>query len=454
MIIAIIVVFILGYMAIALEHPLKVDKTASALFLGMLLWTMYAVGVLSGDIFPDRNMDLLNGSIIEHMGDISEILFFLIGAMTIVELIDVHGGFSIITERITTRKKRKLLWLLSFVTFFMSAVLDNLTTSIVMIMLLRKLISEQKERWIFGSMIVIAANSGGAWSPIGDITTIMLWVRGNVTTEGLLSNILLPSIVSMLVPLAIISTRLDKAVLPPVAISATGNDTVTKSDKNRFFIFGVVSLLLVPVFKSLTHLPPFIGVLFFLSLLWIYTEYYYNNKTVNKEREYRILRVLSRIDIPTILFFLGILMAVAVLQETGILANMALYLDKKVHNVYIINIVLGILSSIVDNVPLVAAAMGMYPLADPAALSSLPAAEAAYAMNFVQDGIFWEFLSYCAGVGGSMLIIGSAAGVVVMGFEKINFIWYLKNISLLALLGYLAGAAFYIFQVWLVRTLA
>ena len=454
MIIAIIVVFILGYMAIALEHPLKVDKTASALFLGMLLWTMYAVGVLSGDIFPDRNMDLLNGSIIEHMGDISEILFFLIGAMTIVELIDVHGGFSVITERITTRKKRKLLWLLSFVTFFMSAVLDNLTTSIVMVMLLRKLISEQKERWIFGSMIVIAANSGGAWSPIGDITTIMLWVRGNVTTEGLLSNILLPSIVSMLVPLAIISTRLDKAVLPPVAISATGNDTVTKSDKNRFFIFGVVSLLLVPVFKSLTHLPPFIGVLFFLSLLWIYTEYYYNNKTVNKEREYRILRVLSRIDIPTILFFLGILMAVAVLQETGILANMALYLDEKVHNVYIINIVLGILSSIVDNVPLVAAAMGMYPLADPAALSSLPAAEAAYAMNFVQDGIFWEFLSYCAGVGGSMLIIGSAAGVVVMGLEKINFIWYLKNISLLALLGYLAGAAFYIFQVWLVRTLA
>ena len=454
MIIAIIVVFILGYMAIAMEHPLKVDKTASALFLGMLLWTMYAVGVLSGDVFPDRNMDLLNGSIIEHMGDISEILFFLIGAMTIVELIDVHGGFSVITERITTRKKRKLLWLLCFVTFFMSAVLDNLTTSIVMVMLLRKLISEQKERWIFGSMIVIAANSGGAWSPIGDITTIMLWVRGNVTTEGLLSNILLPSIVSMLVPLAIISTRLDKAVLPPVAISATGNDTVTKSDKNRFFIFGVVSLLLVPVFKSLTHLPPFIGVLFFLSLLWIYTEYYYNNKTVNKEREYRILRVLSRIDIPTILFFLGILMAVAVLQETGILANMALYLDEKVHNVYIINIVLGILSSIVDNVPLVAAAMGMYPLADPAALSSLPAAEAAYAMNFVQDGIFWEFLSYCAGVGGSMLIIGSAAGVVVMGLEKINFIWYLKNISLLALLGYLAGAAFYIFQVWLVGTLA
>ena len=454
MLTAIVVVFILGYMAIALEHPLKTDKTASALFLGMLLWTMYAVGVLSGDIFPDRNMDLLNGSIIEHMGDISEILFFLIGAMTIVELIDVHGGFSVITERITTRKKRRLLWLLSFVTFFMSAVLDNLTTSIVMVMLLRKLISEQKERWIFGSMIVIAANSGGAWSPIGDITTIMLWVRGNVTTEGLLSNILLPSIVSMLVPLAIISTRLDKAVLPPVAISATGNDTVTKSDKNRFFIFGVVSLLLVPVFKSLTHLPPFIGVLFFLSLLWIYTEYYYNNKTVNKEREYRILRVLSRIDIPTILFFLGILMAVAVLQETGILANMALYLDEKVHNVYIINIVLGILSSIVDNVPLVAAAMGMYPLADPAALSSLPAAEAAYAMNFVQDGIFWEFLSYCAGVGGSMLIIGSAAGVVVMGLEKINFIWYLKNISLLALLGYLAGAAFYIFQVWLVGTLA
>ena len=447
MLTAIVVVFILGYMAIALEHPLKTDKTASALFLGMLLWTMYAVGVLSGDVFPDRNMDLLNGSIIEHMGDISEILFFLIGAMTIVELIDVHGGFSVITERITTRKKRKLLWLLCFVTFFMSAVLDNLTTSIVMVMLLRKLISEQKERWIFGSMIVIAANSGGAWSPIGDITTIMLWVRGNVTTVGIISKVFLPSLASMVVPLLLISHKLKGEEQQKSASGNDGKAYIKKSDRRRLLILGVLSLVLVPVFKSITHLPPFIGVLFFLSLLWIYIEYYYNRKKTEDGQEHRLPSILQRIDIPTILFFLGILMAVAVLQETGILGNVATYLDEHVHNVYVINLVLGTLSSIVDNVPLVAAAMGMYPLVDPATLAAMPAAEAAYAMNFVQDGVFWEFLSYCAGVGGSMLIIGSAAGVVVMGLEKINFIWYFKNVSLLALLGYLAGAAVYIAEV-------
>ncbi len=447
MLTAIVVVFILGYMAIALEHPLKTDKTASALLLGMLLWTMYAVGVLSGDIFPDRNMDLLNGSIIEHMGDISEILFFLIGAMTVVELVDVHGGFSVITDKITTRKKRRLLWLLCFVTFFMSSVLDNLTTSIVMVMLLRKLISSQKERWIFGSMIVIAANSGGAWSPIGDITTIMLWVRGNVTTEGIMTRVFLPSIASMVVPLLLISYKLKGEEEQKNRDGEAEKACVKKGDRTRLLIFGVLALVLVPVFKAFTHLPPFIGVLFFLSLLWIYMDYFYNRKKSVDGSEHRLPSILRRIDMPTILFFLGILMAVAVLQETGILGSVAKYLDEHVHNVYVINLVLGFLSSVVDNVPLVAAAMGMYPLVDPATLASLPAAEAAYAVNFVQDGVFWEFLSYCAGVGGSMLIIGSAAGVVVMGLEKINFIWYFKNVSLLALLGYLAGAAVYVAEV-------
>ena len=447
MLTAIVVVFILGYMAIALEHPLKTDKTASALLLGMLLWTMYAVGVLSGDIFPDRNMDLLNGSIIEHMGDISEILFFLIGAMTVVELVDVHGGFSVITDKITTRKKRRLLWLLCFVTFFMSSVLDNLTTSIVMVMLLRKLISSQKERWIFGSMIVIAANSGGAWSPIGDITTIMLWVRGNVTTEGIMTRVFLPSIASMVVPLLLISYKLKGEEEQKNRDGEAEKACVKKGDRTRLLVFGVLALVLVPVFKAFTHLPPFIGVLFFLSLLWIYMDYFYNRKKSVDGSEHRLPSILRRIDMPTILFFLGILMAVAVLQETGILGSVAKYLDEHVHNVYVINLVLGFLSSVVDNVPLVAAAMGMYPLVDPATLASLPAAEATYAVNFVQDGVFWEFLSYCAGVGGSMLIIGSAAGVVVMGLEKINFIWYFKNVSLLALLGYLAGAAVYVAEV-------
>lgn len=452
MLVAIVIVFVLGYMAIALEHPLKVDKTASALFLGMLLWTMYAVGVREGSIFPDVNMDIVNESIIEQMGDISEILFFLLGAMTIVELIDIHGGFSVITDRITTKKKRKLLWLLCFVTFFMSAVLDNLTTSIVMVMLLRKLVRNSRERWLFGSMIIIAANSGGAWSPIGDITTIMLWVRGNVTTEGIMASVFLPSLVSMIVPLAIASRVLKGEMVSVPEDNSNRDNFITSSDKKRIFVFGVLALVLVPVFKSFTHLPPFIGVLLTLSILWIYTEFFYNGKSVAKDKQHRIPKILRRIDMPTILFFLGILLAVAVLQVTGILAGLAAYLNESVHNVYVINLVLGALSSVVDNVPLVAAAIGMYPIVDPATLASMPAAEAAYMANFVQDGIFWEFLSYCAGVGGSMLIIGSAAGVVVMGLEKINFVWYFKKISFLALLGYLSGAAVYILEVWL-RTL-
>ena len=440
--IAIVIVFILGYAAIALEHPLKIDKTASALLLGMLLWTMYAVGVLNGNVFPEVNIhDLVSshGSIRHHLGEIAEILFFLMGAMTIVELIDVHGGFSVITDKIKTRKKIKLLWILAILTFFMSAVLDNLTTSIVMVMLLRKIISDQKDRWIYASMVIIAANSGGAWSPIGDVTTIMLWVKGNVTTVPIITSLIIPSFLSMAVPV-LLASRYLKGELAPISADTECKKEccVTFRERNQIFILGVLALLLVPVFKTLTHLPPFIGVLLTLSLLWVFLELMYNKKCLDKSQEHRVPSILQRIDMATILFFLGILLAVGVLQEVGILKNVANYLTENVGNVYIINIVLGILSSIVDNVPLVAAAMGMYPIAEVGAVG--------FDAFCVQDGVFWQFLAYCAGVGGSMLIIGSAAGVVVMGLEKINFGWYLKKISLLALLGYLAGAGWFILQ--------
>ncbi|MBQ8422630.1 MAG: sodium:proton antiporter NhaD [Coprobacter sp.] len=460
MLVAIVALFIVGYMAIALEHPLKVDKTASALLLGMTLWVLYAFGaetivpMVCGEEFKEflagasaslQNAPLaqqciefiLNVQIIEHMGDISSTLFFLIGAMTIVELVDVHGGFSIITDRITTRKKRKLLWVIACITFCLSAVLDNLTTTIVMIMLLRKLVTDQRERWLYASMIVIAANTGGAWSPIGDVTTIMLWVKGNVTTGALITYVLLPSIVAMIIPVMIASRKL-KGELPEGNRVVTHSDFISPREKKTLFYLGVGGLIFVPIFKAITHLPPFIGILFVLSVLWIFTELMYNSKMLEKAEEHRVPRVISRIDTPSILFFLGILMAVAVLQVTGILQSTANWLDHTVNNVYIINIVLGILSSIVDNVPLVAAAMGMYPVVDPGAMG--------YMANFVQGGVFWQFLSYCAGVGGSILIIGSAAGVVAMGLEKISFGWYLKNVSWLALVGYLAGAVVYILE--------
>lgn len=426
MLFAIVAVFIIGYLLIAMEHVIKINKSATALLLGMILWVMYSC----------MGVGHLDEKIIEHMGDITEILFFLIGAMTIVELVDIHGGFSIITERITTRKKKKLLWILSFVTFFMSAVLDNLTTSIVMVMLLRKLVKDQYERWLYASMIIIAANSGGAWSPIGDITTIMLWVKGNVGTLSLIKYDLLPSLVAMLVPLLLIGRMLN-GELEPIEEDGTEKSTtaLSKNESNWFFYLGVGGLIFVPIFKAITHLPPFIGMLLVLGILWIFTEILYNRKQLSdKIHEKRLPAILSRIDAPTILFFLGILMAVAVLQETGILGSAAAWLDITVGDIYVINIVLGMFSSIVDNVPLVAAAIGMYPLATP---DMVLANE--FMMNFVPDGTFWLLLSYCAGVGGSMLIIGSAAGVVVMGLEKMNFVWYLKKIAWIALLGYLAG---------------
>lgn len=463
MLTSLIVLFFIGYLAIALEHPLKVDKTATALMLGMLLWVIYALGaeyivplldgeslqayVASHPVLQNQSLHkqalsyVTDVNLVHTLGDVTQTLFFLIGAMTIVELVDIHGGFTVITSRITTRDKRRLLWVICTVTFVFSAVLDNMTTTIVMILLLRKIIDDQHERWLYAGMIVIAANTGGAWSPIGDVTTIMLWVKGNVTAVALIKRVLLPSVVAMVVPGLIVARSLKGEITESGQPHADQTHGMSYKERLTIFCLGVGGLLFVPTFKSITHLPPFVGMLFVLGVLWLYTEIFYNGKRMERRKEHRLPQVISRIDMPSILFFLGILMAVAVLEHTGILAATAAWLDEEVHNVYAINVLLGMMSSIFDNVPLVAGVMGMYPVEDPSVTG--------YAANFVQDGIFWEFLSYCAGVGGSLLIIGSAAGVIAMGLEKINFGWYLKHFSVPALLGYLAGAGVYILEVLL-----
>ena len=434
MIPVIIVIFVLGYACIAMEHKIKVDKAASALVMFGLIWVAYAL------FANDAN---IGGELMEHLGGTCETLVFLIGAMTIVELIDRHGGFFIITRRITTRKKIGLLWLLSIVAFFMSAVLDNMTTTIVIVMMLRRIITKPMERWIFAGIIIIAANSGGAWSPIGDVTTIMLWMRGNVTTVPLVMYLIVPCIVSLLVPLLIISFRVQKqpdsmlrADSPKLKLPAGVGEAFSRA----VFIMGVSGLLLVPVIKATTGLPPYVGVMFVLGILWVVTEVLYGHKRgVEESAKNRVSKVIEHIDMPTILFFLGILMSVAGLQSAGILGSIATYLDENVHEVFTIATSVGVLSSIVDNVPLVAGCMGMYPVVTPEVLATC--ADPVYMQAFTQDGLFWLLLTYCAGVGGSILIIGSAAGVIAMGLEKINFGWYLKNVSLLALIGYLAGVA-------------
>lgn len=471
----IIAIFIIGYLMIALEHPLKINKAASALLTGTILWVLYIMNapdfesLVSSDGFKSfvqdphaAGLSLLEQCqqyIVEHqilisIGEICQTLIFLIGAMIIVELVDVHGGFEFITNRITTRKARSLLIMISVLTFFMSSVLDNLTTSIVMIMLVRKIIADQKTRWLFGSMIIIAANSGGAWSPIGDVTTIMLWIKGNISTSETIPHLILPSLVSMFVPLFLMARQLKGSVESPVQEGRMENNSTCCTDeffilahRERLYIFilGILCLLFVPVFKMVTHLPPFMGVMIGVSILWFFTEFIYGKKEdLEEDRKLRVSKVVHRIDGATLLFFLGILLAVEVLRYTGILGAFASWLDDSVGNVFIVNMVIGALSAVVDNVPLVAGAMGMYPVMTEEAVAA--SADPIYWMNFVQDGTFWQFLAYCAGVGGSMLIIGSAAGVVVMGLEQISFGWYLKRISGLALLGYLAGAFVYILQ--------
>lgn len=457
-----VVVFVLGYTAIALEHPLKIDKAASALLIGVLTWTIYVFGgvdILSSGVSRAWNeyvahnpgMDNANGmldfithhEVLHHLSEISTILFFLLGAMTIVEIVDQHQGFKIITDKIKTTNKVKLLWVLSVLTFFMSAALDNLTTTIVIVALIRKLIDDQKDRWFFASMVVLAANAGGAWSPIGDVTTIMLWIGGQVTTINIITRVIVPSLFTMIVPLIIVSTYLKGHITRPSLTE--GEDKEYTTHKERVFILclGVASLLFVPVFKTTTHLPPYLGMLFGLGVMWVVTEIMHRNKDHEFKSRLNVTGVLKKVDVPTVLFFLGILSAVASMQSAGHLDILASWLDKNVHDIYIINLIIGVLSSIVDNVPLVAAAMGMYPIEGAEAVG--------YASNFVQDGLFWEFLAYCAGTGGSMLIIGSAAGVAAMGMEKIDFIWYLKKITLLAFIGYLAGAGVYYLQAMLLH---
>ena len=460
-----VLVFLIGYFFIAIEHRVGIDKAAVALLTGGILWVLYILlsPLTVPNVFPvhfhefvaDNNgvnilplieqcrSYIVDVHIIESLGEISETLFFLMGAMTIVELVDVHGGFYIITDRITTKNKKLLLILIAFITFFMSSILDNLTTSIVMVMMVRKIVPNYKERWVYGSMIIIAANSGGAWSPIGDVTTIMLWIKGKITTGPVISSLFIPGLISMVVPM-ILATRMLKGELVETSRKAAGHISTILSEKERLILsaMGVLALVMVPVFKYLTHLPPFVGVLIGLSILWIYTEIIYSRKETTETLKHRVTRVLKRVDTATILFFLGILLAVNALQGTGVLNTMGAFLEERVHNVYLINITIGLLSAVVDNVPLVAVAMGMYPLADASMIAA--AADPAFMQTFVQDGSFWLFLAYCAGVGGSLLIIGSAAGVVVMGIERITFNWYLKHFSLLALAGYLAGAGTFV----------
>ena len=426
-----IVVFVLGYMAIAFEHPIKVDKAASALIIGGLGWALFA--------FSGVDQHTLTHEIQHHIVDIAEILFFLLGAMTIVELIDAHEGFSIITNKITTNKKVYLIWILSIITFFFSAVLDNLTTSIVLAALLPKLIKDKETLWLFAGVIILSANAGGAWSPIGDVTTIMLWIGGQVSAVNIITSIIIPSIVCAVVPLIYLTFKLKGDIERPntETLEEHRKNPTTPFERNLIFWLGVIGLLFVPFFKTVTHLPPYVGMMFSLGILWVVTEIIHRSKNHEQKSQLSVIGVLKKVDTPTIFFFLGILLAVASLQSAGHLDIVANYLDttfngQTVEGIYIINIIIGLLSSIVDNVPLVAGAMGMYPIAETGLYAS--------------DGKFWEFLAFCAGTGGSVLIIGSAAGVAVMGILKIDFIWYLKNISFLALIGYVAGAATYIFM--------
>ena len=456
-----LLVFILGYSLIAFEHTIKIDKAASALITGSLCWAIFALGLFEINInsnnfenflkyfqskeinytsdFITQNINYVKKKFVlyelsHHLSEIGQILFFLLGAMTIVEVVDCHQGFSVITDRIKTKNKVKLLWILCVLSFVFSATLDNLTTAIVMSALLTKIIEDKKDLWLFAGMVIISANAGGAWSPIGDITTIMLWIGGQITAVNIITSIILPSFVCMTVPLIYLTFKLKGNIKRPQQsneISHSINPT-TKFERKLIFSFGVTGLLFVPFFKTITGLPPFIGILFSLGVMWLATEILHRNKNYKEKSNLIIIGALKKIDTATIFFFLGILLAVASLQSMGHLNDMATILDNTFNgNIYAINIMIGLLSAIVDNVPLVAGAMGMYEIGTG---------------PFAVDGVFWEFLAYCAGTGGSVLIIGSAAGIAVMGILKIDFFWYVKRISLLALLGYFAGALTYYFM--------
>ena len=417
-----IAVFVMTYAAIAFEHPIKINKSATALIGAGLLWTIYAI---SG---PEAKV--VETAMGESLMSTAQIVFFLIGAMTIVEVVAAHNGFEVITSRIRTTQLSSLMWLVGFVTFFLSAILDNLTTTIVMVSLMKKLLDKREDRLFFAGMIVIAANAGGAWSPIGDVTTTMLWIGGQVTTVEIMKGLFIPSMINLLMPLSVTAYMLRGRLVeaPPREVNA-GQIETTAFERQLMFFMGLGILVAVPAFKTITHLPPFLGILFGLGLLWLVGDLMHREKSDQDKERFTLVSALTRIDMSSILFFVGILLAVASLEHAHILTSVAQWLNAVVGRLDVIVILIGLVSAVVDNVPLVAASMGMYSLAE-----------------YPTDSFLWEFMAYCAGTGGSILIIGSAAGVAAMGLEKIDFLWYMKKISLLALLGYFGGAFFYIFQ--------
>lgn len=488
-------VFVLGYIAIALEHNVHIDKAASALLTAIIVWTLLVFGadtLLAEQLATHTGLgatEFLNSELRHHLAEIAEILFFLMGAMVIVELIDAHDGFYAITSRITTTNAVTLLWTIGTLTFFFSALLDNLTTTIVMVSLLRKLVADKEMRWWYVGMVVICANAGGAWSPIGDVTTTMLWIGSQVTANKIIIDLIVPSLIAAIVPLIVLSLffknkqiqrpKPAKAVIQSSSSNYLGDDssqsnhsgttqalvkndakenyiitnnqlgemaqkTITSKMRISILALGLSALAFVPIFKTVTHLPPYMGILFGVGVLWVFTEVMHRQHDWYVKERMTVVGVLTRVDMPSILFFLGILLAVAGLATAGHLTDVALWLDNTFGNLYVINVLIGLLSSLVDNVPLVAGAMKMYPLLTEASLAGMSGDELARQSMFLQDGAFWHFLAYCAGTGGSCLIIGSAAGVAAMGMEKVPFMWYLKRISGLALIGYLAGAITYI----------
>lgn len=438
----IVVVFVIGYLFIALESVTKVNKAPVALLMFVAVWTIYMIdpGQYVSVASHDQIAQTVSGIIERHLGSTATTLFFLMGAMTVVEVVDQNGGFNWVKNVMHTKSKRALLWRIAFMTFFLSAILDNLTTSIVMIMILRKLVSDHKDRIVYASLVIIAANAGGAFSPIGDVTTIMLWNAGMISAAGVISEILVPSVVALVIPGLIMQTMLKGQLVAANAenTAETSAGDFSSAQRKAVFFIGVGGLIFVPIFKTITHLPPFVGVLLVLGVLWTVTEIFYRNLSKKEENGgmgKRVSKLLSRIDITTILFFLGILMAVACLEEVGVLSMLGSTLNTTFNgNHYVVNGIIGVLSSVIDNVPLVAGCMGMYPIAPIG--------------DFATDGIFWQLLAYCAGVGGSILIIGSAAGVVVMGLEKITFGWYMKHVSWIAFVGYLVGIICY----WLIKS--
>jgi Na+/H+ antiporter NhaD/arsenite permease-like protein len=417
--------FVLTYLAIALEHPLQINKSATALIGAGLLWTLYAL--------MGPTAEVLNTELAESLTGTAQIVFFLIGAMAIVEVVDAHDGFEVLTTRINTQRLSTLVWLVGLVTFFLSAILDNLTTAIVMVSLMKRLLDEREDRLLMAGIIVIAANAGGAWTPIGDVTTTMLWIGGQVTTLAIMQGVFLASIVNLLVPLAVVAWRLGaRPVVSPARATDDGSLPTTPAERLTMLVLGLGVLVLVPVFKAVTHLPPFLGILLGLGVLWMVGDLMHKHKADEDKQHLTLVSALGRIDMASIVFFVGILLAVAVLEHSHILPALAAWLDQTVGRLDLIVILIGLASAVVDNVPLVAASMGMYDLA-----------------KYPTDSFLWEFMAYCAGTGGSILIIGSAAGVAAMGLERIDFMWYARKISLLALLGYLSGAAVYLVQIGL-----